>query len=59
MDPDSVQTQAEGFLDRAAEKAQGDGIPLEVLAQIGIGYAVLALVDEIDLLRRELRAREP
>lgn len=55
MDPDSAHAEAEDLLDRAAERAQRWDASPELLAQLGIGYAMLALIDEIDLLRRELR----
>jgi hypothetical protein len=59
MDDASAQSDAEQFLDRAAERARDASTPPEVLAQIGIGYAVLALVDEVDSLRRAyLNTRE-
>lgn len=61
MPTDSNHVEATHFLDRTAARVQsiGDGAPLDVVAQLGLGYAVLALVDEVAELRRELRERDP
>lgn len=57
MPSDSNHTEATHFLDRAAESVRSGSAPTEIVAQVGIGYAILALVDELDELRRELRER--
>jgi len=60
MPTDSNHVEATHFLDRAAEnvRTDGGGAATETIAQLGLGYAVLALVDEIDELRRQLRERD-
>lgn len=50
MPTDTHHALATHHLDHAANRLRlvGDGAPLEVHAIVGVGYAVLALIDEIE-----------
>jgi hypothetical protein len=50
MPTDTHYELAVHHLDKAAKRAQntGDATPVEIIAQIGVGYAVLALMDEVE-----------
>lgn len=50
MPTDDHYTLATFHLDKAAETVRriGDGAPVEAVAQVGVGYALLALMDEVE-----------
>jgi hypothetical protein len=56
MPTDTNFVEATHFLDRAAETIRqiGGGAPVDAVAQVGIGYAVLALLDEVESLKAQL-----
>jgi hypothetical protein len=55
MPTDTNWNEATHFLDRAAKtiKQVGQGAPVEAVAQVGVGYAILALVDELAEQKRQ------
>lgn len=53
MPTDEHYVVAQYHLDKAERvlTALGDGAPAEIRAQVGIGYALLAVMDELEKLR--------
>lgn len=56
MSMETNWSNAAHYLDRAAKTLDGigDGAPVDVVAEVGLGYALLALMDEIEALRKRL-----
>lgn len=61
MPTEANYVEAQHFVDRAAESVRrgGEGTQLDFVALIGLGYAVLALMDEMIELRKQLAAQFP
>jgi hypothetical protein len=56
MPTEANYVEAQYFVDRAAEGVRrgGDATRLDFVAAVGLGYAVLALMDEVIELRKQL-----
>jgi hypothetical protein len=58
MPADTPFVEATHHLDQVARAVKNPGAPVEIVAQVGIGYAILALVEEVAELKRRLPASE-
>jgi hypothetical protein len=54
MAADANYIEAQHWIDRAAKGAKSESTHLDMVALVGVGYAILALMDEVIELRKHL-----